>query len=213
MSQLKTIQTEEAFRTLLPADRAILFFWVGWSIHPHRVQSVVEKWLDAHRPSVEVHRVDPDELPLVQQWLVDQGKESLAYSGSGGIAWLRAGRLVADLTLYDLRRGPELLEGYTRDTFGPLPFRPANLAPGWRAWNEGIIEKLAWASYEVLKKGDTLDPDHLAILADALEEAGVAGAEILDHLRGPGPHFRGCWAVETAIAPEAPQAEHVQGDR
>jgi hypothetical protein len=40
-----------------------------------------------------------------------------------------------------------------------------------------------------------LDPVCLAILADALEEAGCDGC-ILAHLRGPGPHVRGCWAID-----------------
>jgi len=39
----------------------------------------------------------------------------------------------------------------------------------------------------------------LAILADALEEAGCADTDILDHLRGPGPHVRGCWAVDLIL--------------
>ena len=44
-----------------------------------------------------------------------------------------------------------------------------------------------------------LDPDRLAVLADALEEAGCDNADILSHLRGPGPHVRDagwstcCW--------------------
>jgi hypothetical protein len=32
-------------------------------------------------------------------------------------------------------------------------------------------------------------------LTDALEEAGV-GTDLLAHLRGPGPHLRGCWVVD-----------------
>jgi len=32
----------------------------------------------------------------------------------------------------------------------------------------------------------------LPVLADALEDAGCADQELLEHLRGPGPHVRGC---------------------
>ena len=39
----------------------------------------------------------------------------------------------------------------------------------------------------------------LPILADALEEAGCTDADILEHLRGSGPHLRGCWAVDTLL--------------
>jgi hypothetical protein len=33
-------------------------------------------------------------------------------------------------------------------------------------------------------------------LADLLEEAGLTDAELLGHLRGPGPHALGCWALD-----------------
>jgi len=42
----------------------------------------------------------------------------------------------------------------------------------------------------------TLDTARLAVLADALEEAGCDNADILAHCRGPGPHVRGCWVVD-----------------
>jgi hypothetical protein len=41
----------------------------------------------------------------------------------------------------------------------------------------------------------TLDPDALSVLADALEEAG-GDAGMVAHLRSPGPHVAGCWAVD-----------------
>ena len=41
--------------------------------------------------------------------------------------------------------------------------------------------------------------DRLPILADALEEAGCEDGGILDHLRGPGPHVRGCWVVDLLL--------------
>ena len=44
--------------------------------------------------------------------------------------------------------------------------------------------------------------DRLPILADALEEAGCTDATILDHLRGPGPHVRGCWVLDLLLGKE-----------
>lgn len=44
-----------------------------------------------------------------------------------------------------------------------------------------------------------LDPARLAVLADALEEAGCTGDGILSHLRSPGPHVRGCWVVDLIL--------------
>jgi hypothetical protein len=39
----------------------------------------------------------------------------------------------------------------------------------------------------------------LPVLADALEDAGCADADILSHCRGEGPHARGCWVVDAVL--------------
>ena len=41
--------------------------------------------------------------------------------------------------------------------------------------------------------------DGLPILADAVEDAGCDNAELLAHLRGKGPHARGCWALDVIL--------------
>jgi hypothetical protein len=87
-----------------------------------------------------------------------------------------------------------------RDIFGPLPFHEFHADPAWLAWNNGTVKKLAEAAYEhrSLPEG-TLEQARLAVLADALEEAGCTDADILGHLRGPGPHVRGCFAVDILL--------------
>jgi hypothetical protein len=45
----------------------------------------------------------------------------------------------------------------------------------------------------------TFDTARLAILADALLDAGCDDEGLLAHLRGPGPHVRGCWAVDAIL--------------
>ena len=73
-----------------------------------------------------------------------------------------------------------------RDIFGN-PFRTAPaLDPAWLHWNDGTAVAIAQAIYEERRFED------LAILADALEEAGCTSGDILEHCRGPGPHVRGC---------------------
>jgi hypothetical protein len=86
-----------------------------------------------------------------------------------------------------------------RDVFGN-PFRAASLDP---AWLTPDVLSLAQAAYEerTLPAG-TLDPARLALLADALEDAGCGDADILSHLRGEGPHVRGCWAVDLCLGRE-----------
>lgn len=73
-----------------------------------------------------------------------------------------------------------------RDAFGN-PFRPVALDPSWRteavvALAEGIYAERAF--------------ERMPVLADALEDAGCAHADILSHCRGDGPHVRGCWVVD-----------------
>jgi hypothetical protein len=97
-----------------------------------------------------------------------------------------------------------------RELFGPFPFRTLSVNPAWRthsvvALARGIYEKRAF--------------DRLSILADALEEAGCANADILSHCRNvrqrelgrlfrgrrlahrdqPGEHVRGCWVVDLLL--------------
>jgi hypothetical protein len=89
--------------------------------------------------------------------------------------------------------------GLFRDLFGN-PFRPVTLDPAWLAWHGGAVVKLAQSVYEEreLPSGH-LDAARLAVLADMLEEAGCADADLSGHLRGPGPHVRGCWAVDLVL--------------
>jgi hypothetical protein len=62
------------------------------------------------------------------------------------------------------------------------------------------VVALAQAAYDnrTLPAG-TLDPVRFAVLADALEDAGCDNADILNHLRGPGPHVRGCWVLDLPL--------------
>ena len=88
-----------------------------------------------------------------------------------------------------------------RDLFGPLPFRPIAIAPSWLAWNDGCAVQLALAAYnERSMPSGRLDPARLAVLADALEEAGCDNLDLLVHLRQPGAvHVRGCTVVDLLL--------------
>jgi hypothetical protein len=88
-----------------------------------------------------------------------------------------------------------------RDIF-PNPWRPApQMAPAWLKWGDGTVRTLTESAYtERLLPQGTLDPDRLALVADALEDAGCTDAELVGHLRGPGPHVRGCWALDLVLS-------------
>jgi hypothetical protein len=79
--------------------------------------------------------------------------------------------------------------GILRDIFGN-PFRPVAVDPAWLtstvvALAEGIYAERAF--------------DRLPILADALQDAGCENGDVLTHLRGDGPHVRGCWALDLVL--------------
>jgi len=80
-----------------------------------------------------------------------------------------------------------------RCIFGPLPFRPVSLIPSWLAWSDGTVVRLAQAIFDERRYED------LPILADALEDAGCDNDDILSHLRGSGPHGRGCWVIDLLL--------------
>lgn len=88
-----------------------------------------------------------------------------------------------------------------------------------------LVLQLAEAAYTVRTGTGALDNEALAVLSDALEEAGLEGPwdavmvrqtrrsvghiehrnvlhPILAHLRDPGPHYRGCWALDLLLGKE-----------
>jgi hypothetical protein len=71
------------------------------------------------------------------------------------------------------------------------------------AWNGGVIPRLAQAAYDDRRLPEcTLDAARLAVLADALEEAGAA-AGLGGHLREPGGvHVRGCHVLDLVLQKE-----------
>jgi hypothetical protein len=76
------------------------------------------------------------------------------------------------------------------------PFRAPAVEARWLTWNDGTVQSLAMAIYAERSF------DRLAVLADALEEAGCTDAPILAHCRGPRPHVRGCWVVDVLLEME-----------
>jgi hypothetical protein len=79
--------------------------------------------------------------------------------------------------------------GLLREVSGN-PFRPVAFEGEWRT--EAVVG-LARGMYE------TRDFGPMPVLADALEDAGCADADILAHCREGGPHVRGCWVVDAVL--------------
>jgi hypothetical protein len=77
-----------------------------------------------------------------------------------------------------------------RDIFCLFASRHFSIAPTWRTPQALALARTA---YEERRWED------LPLLADALEEAGCTEETVLSHLRGPGPHVRGCWPVDLLL--------------
>src|SRR5262249_30909011 len=72
------------------------------------------------------------------------------------------------------------------DVFGD-PFVSASFDPAWRT------PEVMDLAESVAAEGALED---LPVLADALEDAGCSAQAVLSHLRQPGRHALGCWALE-----------------
>jgi hypothetical protein len=86
-----------------------------------------------------------------------------------------------------------------RDVFGN-PFRPVTITPAVLSWNDATVRRIAEGIYEERRLPDgTLDGARLAILSDALLDADCDNEDLIAHCRSPGPHVRGCWALDQIL--------------
>ncbi len=73
------------------------------------------------------------------------------------------------------------------------PFRPVAFDPALRLANREAAVALA------RELSDGRDFSKAPLLADMLEDAGATDPRLLGHLRRPGPHARGCFAVDLLL--------------
>jgi hypothetical protein len=77
-----------------------------------------------------------------------------------------------------------------RDVIGN-PFRKVAFSPEWRTDTAVALAKQMYEAREF---------SAMPILADALQDAGCDGDDILTHCRDPKlPHVRGCWVVDLVL--------------
>jgi hypothetical protein len=95
----------------------------------------------------------------------------------------------ADIAAAELRKRQCAL---LRELFGN-PFQPVAFAKTWKTSNVVAIATSIYNEHAF---------DRMPVLGDALEEAGCTEAAVLEHCRGAGPHFRGCWVVDLLLGKE-----------
>ena len=115
-------------------------------------------------------------------------------------AFLRGLKTTVRRIAEDAQNGLEASESVVqarivRDILGN-PFRPVAFAHQWRFDHNWTAYKVAEEIYENRTFAD------LPILGDALEDAGCADKAILDHLRAPMLHVRGCWVLDLVLDKE-----------
>jgi hypothetical protein len=185
--------------------------WPLLARRDRRMVEVADHYTEGKASREELQKVVPGELLLTRDGVytreaaVDTARlyfdrrtaQLVAYGAAKAVA--RAGDSGINpeaytCTLRDAERASQT--PFLRCIFGN-PFRPVSLPP---AWLTPAVLKLAQAAYDnrLLPAGH-LDNTRLAVLADALEEAGCTGPDILSHLREPKDHVRGCWVVDLVL--------------
>jgi hypothetical protein len=133
------------------------------------------------------HCADPD---LRAGFVAEQCATAFGLHAGGGQAGFRAAKDCAHLRQASLLRcifgNPYQPPPPVRD-FGGL------MARDWLLWNSGTVPKVAQRIYA------DRSWDAMPVMADALEDAGCSDATILGHLRAPGPHARGCFALDLLL--------------
>jgi hypothetical protein len=172
-----------------PPDKVLYGSSRLWRHRPYEDDPVACRYLAPHRGIAAFHAAYA--AALLAASAVER-----AVSDCQEAVWFGTGADQRSAVRRECRAQADLL----CDLFGPLPFREVGIDSSVLHWNGGVVVQLAQSAYEerVLPEGH-LDPARLAVLADALEASGCATPEILLHLRGPGPHVRGCFVLDALL--------------
>src|SRR5262249_6140035 len=130
-----------------------------------------------------------------ERWAVAREAARAARAAAGETAWEAAWKAAFSAAWVETERATlgaceaewEVQADILRDMF---TFRPSQVSPSVLTWHGSTVPQLAQGIY------DERAVDSLPILADALEDAGCNSNDLLSHLRGPGPHVRGCWVID-----------------
>jgi hypothetical protein len=159
-------------------------------------QELYRLWMLAGDPP-SLDGGSPDDCPPEQRAAACAGT-ALGFAATGRVESFEAKNAAgwAQEAAEDPQAEAQAQAALLRDLFGN-PFRPVGID---LARPTPTVVSLSLAAYnERLLPSGYIDPARLAVLADAVEEAGCTDRAILDHTRGPGPHVRGCWVVDQLL--------------
>lgn len=163
------------------------------------LESEIQSWLQTVEPFVEaiplvelreLYPDRPDEVAAhvnarpdlavfieeVSRWGIRGREAARAASAALKGGWAAGGRKTFECDL-------------VRDLFGN-PFRPVKIEQRLLIPK---VERIAQAIYQ------DRDFELMPVLSDALEEAGCANADILEHCRMEPLHVRGCWLIDLLL--------------
>jgi hypothetical protein len=166
-----------------------------------RAVEVAERFADGLATSEELAAVQRDALRAAHELV--RAEANAAHTTAAEQFWSVASEVVWALVrsrVEDVSTQISEREAATGTAHGELatllrdlvgnPFNPVAVATAWRT---PCVTAIAKAIYEEQRFED------LPILADALEDAGCTESSVLEHLRGNGPHVRGCWVLDLLL--------------
>jgi hypothetical protein len=195
---------------------------------PRRAVAVAERYADGLAPSGEVlaaycdtlhclqslgrrytHMLPADVMDSAFAAFLRTATTGFAYNGDG---WempydpyrcaADAADRVAQVAAWpgdDLAATHRVEAALARCVFGPIAFRPLpSIDAAVLAWGGGTVSRLAAG----IREENDFSQGRLGVLADAAEEAGLDDADVLAHLRSPGPHVRGCHVIDLLLGRE-----------
>ncbi len=179
---------------------ARLIWQLFTDIRSRQAVEVSERFADGACKIRELHRAHRNAGAVVEQfaylspqYLAASTAESAArkdynFGWAFGFEYVSESVPVGDQRAAIVRWQHALLRDILGNTFRLVALDPSWLTSDVEALARGIYEEKAF--------------DRMPILADALQDAGCANDDVLNHCRGDGPHVRGCWVVDLLLGKE-----------
>jgi hypothetical protein len=132
-------------------------------------------------------------VPVAVGWVTDHNAARAAAKAAQAAAGT-AVRCSGGSSGWVIRHGEGAVQAdLLRCIFGSPPLRPVTVPARVLARGGEAVRRLAEGIYAGRRF------EELPVLAGLLQEAGYADAAVLAHLRGPGPHAKGCHALDAVL--------------